>query len=344
MTVSADSLLPGLVGTNATLPRAIITNQLVPHPFHDEVIFISVDIESFERNHSIITEIGISTLDTRDLQTHAPGPKGESWFCHIRARHFRIREYMHLVNTDFVSGCPDKFEFGSSEIINKSDAPAMIASCFREPYSRSTSTGGVTDDASDSEKRKLVLLGHDAGQDVAYLRQLGYDISNLSNMVEVLDTAMMHCTLKREPNSRSLGHVLYEMDLMGWNLHNAGNDAAYTMQAMLAICFKDAESWTKDKAEVVEENHRRTEERIEAAKGFAEERARNDAEGWSADEHDDGGVAIGAAEAHVANSGPKTFVAKRQGDAAGGSERVSEQGLADKMGGVSLQQKHLLDD
>jgi len=30
----------------------------------------------------------------------------------IRARHFRINEYKHVHNTDFVHGCADRFEFG----------------------------------------------------------------------------------------------------------------------------------------------------------------------------------------------------------------------------------------
>ena len=43
----------------------IKTDSPAPHPFDGDVIFICVDIESWERCHSKITEIGISTLDTR---------------------------------------------------------------------------------------------------------------------------------------------------------------------------------------------------------------------------------------------------------------------------------------
>lgn len=69
-------------------------------------------MESYERNHNLITEIGIATLDTADIIDVAPGQGGVNWFEHIRARHFRVKEYSNLINTEFVTGCPDRFEFG----------------------------------------------------------------------------------------------------------------------------------------------------------------------------------------------------------------------------------------
>lgn len=81
-----------------------------PFIFEQDVVFVCVDVEAWERDHNIITEIGISTLDTRDLAGIAPGKDGEHWTKLIRARHFRIEEYKNLHNHEFVSGCADKFE------------------------------------------------------------------------------------------------------------------------------------------------------------------------------------------------------------------------------------------
>ncbi len=85
-----------------------------PAPFAQEnnVIFVSVDVEAWERNADIITEVGIATLDTKDLANLVPGKQGVNWMKRIRARHFRIKENAHFNNTDFVEGCADKFEFG----------------------------------------------------------------------------------------------------------------------------------------------------------------------------------------------------------------------------------------
>lgn len=56
--------------------------------------------------------------------------------------------------------------------------------------------------------------------------------------MEEVDTASMWRHLTRDQNPRSLGTILGELGIIGWNLHNAGNDAAYTLQAMIGIAVK----------------------------------------------------------------------------------------------------------
>jgi hypothetical protein len=202
-----------------------------------DLIYIAVDVESFERNHSLITEIGFATLDTRDLVDTRPGEHGKDWHKFIRARHFRINEYKHLSNFQFVRGCPDNFEFGESEFINLKDAPRVVATCFKPPFSADPSSAA---EEEDDEKRNIVFVGHDTKQDVNYLRDLGYDPSNLSNLIDFQDTATMFCATTGEKNTRGLSHIMFRLELEAWNTHNAGNDAVYTMQAMLGICIEDA--------------------------------------------------------------------------------------------------------
>jgi hypothetical protein len=94
-----------------------------PHTFYDPekpamftqedaVVFVCIDVEAYEFNNNIITEIGIATLDVLDLVGKAPGALAANWREAIRARHFRIKEYIHLNNSVHVTGCADKFEFG----------------------------------------------------------------------------------------------------------------------------------------------------------------------------------------------------------------------------------------
>ncbi len=87
-------------------------NKPVPFIPEARVVFVCVDVEAWERDSKCITEIGITTLDTDDLKLIAPGKQGQNWMKFIRARHFRIKEYKNLNNTEFVMGCADKFEFG----------------------------------------------------------------------------------------------------------------------------------------------------------------------------------------------------------------------------------------
>ena len=218
----------------------LIPTLPVPYPFEDSVVFVCVDVESYEKDHKKITEIGISTLDTLDLVEIPPGEGGIDWMKKIRARHFRIAEYAHLNNTEFIAGCADRFEekFGNSEWISINEAPQVIASCFRHPFSapgqyhpypadarlvRKNGSGSqylpsVNDNAP---KRNIVLVGHDVSGDIQYLRSIGYDVSNLSNLLESIDTVDLFRAMKHGQNPSSLGSVLLDLGLVGWNLHNA---------------------------------------------------------------------------------------------------------------------------
>lgn len=285
-----------------TLPP-IAVDEAMPYPCDKDVVFVCVDVESYERSHNIITEIGVSTLDSRDLQGIPPGEDGKAWRGIIRARHFRIQEHAHLINTDFVSGCADRFEFndGQSEWISIKDAPRIVASCFRPPFSGTPATRltlaaeppnhtnptSHTAQAheSDSERRNIILVGHDISQDINYLQRLGYNPLNLSTLLEIIDTASLYRALTRDNNARSLGAILLDIGITGWNLHNAGNDAAYTLQALLGIAIRGRSG----KGER-EEREQDMERKVESAVREAEERVRENAEGWSSpEEGDDGG-------------------------------------------------------
>lgn len=87
-------------------------------------------------------------------------------------------------------------------------------------------------------RRNIILVGHDIMTDVNYLRKIGYDPYNLSNLQELIDTSSMYRAFKREPHPRNLGSILATLDIAGWYLHNAGNDAVYTLQAMIGIAIK----------------------------------------------------------------------------------------------------------
>ena len=215
------------------------TSLPVPHRFDRNVVFVCVDVEAFERAHNKVTEIGICTLDTLDLIKLPPGAGGVEWMKQMRCRHFRIAEYSHLNNTDFVTGCADKFEpeFGVSEWISIKEAPYVTATCFRPPYSEkgkyipyppnqsqslSDASRVKNDEVSGlGQKRNIVLVGHDTSADIEYLRQIGYDVGNLSNVVEAIDTALLYRAYKHEHETRKLGMILLELGLTGWNLHNA---------------------------------------------------------------------------------------------------------------------------
>ena len=199
------------------------TTVTAPFPFDSEVVFVCIDIEAFEGNHSLITEVGISTLDTKDIAEISPGPGGVNWIGKIRARHFRIQENSSYVNGEHVTGCPDRFEkaFGESEWIRRSQASSIIASCFKHPFSATSQQKTTSMNEQEGQQRNIILVGHSVSADIDFLRKAGYNVKNLSTLVEILDTANLYRALKRETQAASLATLLQDLNIEAWNLHNA---------------------------------------------------------------------------------------------------------------------------
>jgi len=84
-----------------------------------------------------------------------------------------------------------------------------------------------------------VLVGHDVKNDVSMLRKLGFDVYNMPGLI-TLDTAVIYRAYKGLWNSVSLGSVLEELAIEPWFLHNAGNDAVYTLQALIGLAVRSA--------------------------------------------------------------------------------------------------------
>lgn len=266
-------------------------DRAVPYPFDRSVVFIAVDCEAWERNNKIVTEIGFATLDMDDVLNIPPGKNCENWFPKIRHRHFRIKEHLGCRNGTHVEDNADRFEFGESEIISKRDTN-ILAGVFKPPYSRGFSADKSSTNSSgdNAEHRDIILVGHDTGNDIDYLRQAGFDPLNRSNLLEVLDTAVIWRAFKRELSNRKIGDILYELEMVGWNLHNAGNDAAYTLQMMLAMCLKEALQRSMPKEELRKERQEQLDKDVEKATKLAEENVMEAAATWLHD--DDEGVVV----------------------------------------------------
>ncbi|WPG98590.1 Hypothetical protein R9X50_00138300 [Acrodontium crateriforme] len=217
-----------------------------PFPFEQDVVIIAFDCEAHERYSKAITEVGVAILDTRDLHNLPPGLNGQNWQEKIRARHFRVEEFKNHTNNEFVRGCPTKFDFGESEFVPTGDLPSILTSCFRPPYSNKK----FNPQNDDANPRNLILMGHDVTQDIHYTRSIGFDPMNRANISKIpLDTADLFRAYTHSSNKTSLGNMLREFDLVGWNLHNAGNDAVYTVWAFLAICVAHTvKAWGGDVA------------------------------------------------------------------------------------------------
>ncbi|KAG9668705.1 hypothetical protein KCU99_g7333, partial [Aureobasidium melanogenum] len=190
-----------------------------------EPVFVCVDLEAFEFAQDKITEVGLSILDSRHVIGADPGPDGKGWLSKINTRHILIKEHKHLVNKRFISGCPDKFNFGDSEVVPLRHIHKTLTQLFDNPSPASIR-------ASDRGSRNLIFVGHGLSNDTLYLNKLKFDPNAKGNIIHKVDTQKFVGTKKQQVG---LSKLLAGLGIEPENLHNAGNDAAYTMQALLLI-------------------------------------------------------------------------------------------------------------
>lgn len=190
-----------------------------------EPVFVCIDLEANEFAQEKITEVGVSVLDSRHVVGTNPGSDGMEWLSKITTRHLIIREYKHLVNKRFVHGCPDKFNFGKSEIVPLNRVHTTLTQLFANP-----SPGSVL--ATDKGPRKLILVGHGLSNDTAYLSKLNFDPHAKGNIIQDVDTQRFVGTKKQ---TVGLSRLMIGLGVSPENLHNAGNDAAYTLQALVLM-------------------------------------------------------------------------------------------------------------
>ncbi|KAF3904325.1 hypothetical protein AA313_de0202108 [Arthrobotrys entomopaga] len=175
--------------------------------------FLSIDIESWEKNHDIITEIGL----TRYLPE--PSNDASARDSEISSEHIIIKEHRFYKNGDYVADASGNFEFGNTRYVPLADLKADIASFMNTP---------------STKERQFILVGHDVNVDIEYLRKLGCDLE-ASNFAMVFDTVEMWKAMAGSSNGISLGRLCAQLDIAAWNLHNAGNDARYTMGAFIEL-------------------------------------------------------------------------------------------------------------
>ncbi|PYH45477.1 uncharacterized protein BP01DRAFT_398403 [Aspergillus saccharolyticus JOP 1030-1] len=206
-------------------------DAVAPFAFWKGPVFVSVDVEWNERCHTQITEVGLSVLDTRKLHDMRPSSTdGVLWRRAIQSQHWRVREYSHIVNNDFVSGCPGNFLFGDSKFVGLEQLKGVVQEAFQH--------AAVAEKKQDESKdRHVVLVGHNLAADLEHLRRIGV---SLEMMKDCLDTASLDCFMRADPQQqpvqpRSLGAVVTDLGLEPWHLHNAGNDARYSLEALVAI-------------------------------------------------------------------------------------------------------------
>lgn len=167
---------------------------------------VSIDIEAFERNPSKVTEVGVAIYDPEAQQLLLQPT--------IKTLHIIIRENKLMINTRFVPNKKFEFNGGCSYELLMIQLRQFLTKLFNH----------YLVDCRGS------LVGHNVDGDIKWIRGMGVKFDNPS----VVDT--MRIFGYSRSKGATLRGILRTMGIPHANLHNAANDAYYTLLASFALC------------------------------------------------------------------------------------------------------------
>lgn len=195
-----------------------------------QTICFSFDIEAYEKDNNVITEVGISIFDPRE-NTGSIVPITRNF-------HIIISESLSLRNENWVCDLKECYLLGQSLVLNLNQCVEFVQSLINYYMIPKT-------EASKSWSRAYV--GHNIDGDIRWLTKIGVNIPHLEqlnysldirkqpNIPYVLDTMKFYRYCYGQ-NGSSLGKILRLFGLSHAFLHNAGNDAHYTLKLLMHMC------------------------------------------------------------------------------------------------------------
>lgn len=183
--------------------------QCVDAVFNRQTILFSIDMEAWEHNSEEITEIGIAIYDPRDQQLSVVPT--------INQAHIRIEESLHRRNGKYVPDKAENFNGPETFVMQRREAVAFVEQMIRYHFCH----------AQDS----AALVGHDVRNDIDMLKKMGV---NLPVFNTIIDTQKLF-TISNGKDGLNLAATLRAVQIPFSNLHNAGNDAYYTLLAAMKM-------------------------------------------------------------------------------------------------------------
>lgn len=160
---------------------------------NDKIVSIDFEFKILKNGGYEVTELGIAT--------------GENGV--IKTEHYLIKEFYENKRNRALQ---EKFDFGKTELISVNEIKGIIEKSL--------------------QGAKYVLF-HEQREDFEILKSLKLDIEHTKNF-DVVDTQLCYKRYFRAPGTNpdgaKLKDLLTEFKVKCENLHNAGNDANYTLQ------------------------------------------------------------------------------------------------------------------
>ncbi|ANB15443.1 Gfd2p [Sugiyamaella lignohabitans] len=180
-------------------------------------ILISVDMECWERNNTKMTEVGVSVYDGTKASSSLVG--------RMRNEHYIIKEFLRMRNGRFVEDNKFNYLLGKSKIQTLPECQKSFKNLVMECEQRASQFGS-----------RVLFVGHGVKADFTMLRRyefyLGQDLGDKDP--DYFDTYDIWQLSDHEFGA--LGKVLKYLKINHGALHNAGNDAYFTMLLGLCLC------------------------------------------------------------------------------------------------------------
>ena len=219
----------------ATLIRLVASRQ---------TILFCIDIEAFEGNNKILTEIGISIFDPRE--------NVNSLIPLTRDFHLIVAESLEIRNGVWVCDTKECYLMGKSIVLSMAECVAFIQSLI-DFY--------MVPQTPEDNTWYRAYVAHNARGDVEWLQHIGIKMphqnvpklgseyqskspqsgSSEESTVErqrvpfIFDTAKL-CQESYGNDGASLGKMLRLFGIPHAYLHNAGNDSNFTLKLLLHLC------------------------------------------------------------------------------------------------------------
>ncbi|EKM59229.1 uncharacterized protein PHACADRAFT_85898 [Phanerochaete carnosa HHB-10118-sp] len=201
--------------------------------------WLAIDIEAWERDHTVLTEFGWSRIRWTD------GEMVED------KAHWIVDEYKNYRNGTYVPDRRMNYDYGESEFVPKRQLKERVANLINE----------------SAPAGPLFLIFHDASQDIKYLQSSAIQapLTNLSSVLPdatpkdgmfSIDSAELISALEGETNRNKrslertcqlLGVANEEPQYNRENLHNAGNDAHATMLCLKSMAMGESIDTQREK-------------------------------------------------------------------------------------------------
>ncbi|KAH8113271.1 hypothetical protein DFH11DRAFT_1856907 [Phellopilus nigrolimitatus] len=181
--------------------------------------WLAIDFEAWEMEHSLLTECGWSYLQLQGDKTIE------------KYGHYIVKENITYTNGRYVPNQRNNYNFGQSEVLNKATFKKEISGMITE----------------FQKLGPLFLVFHDCNQDVMYLKSsyINAPIEGIKyflpdntpdNGTFVIDTSDLFSALEGDVSEkRSLKKMCDLLRIPTEYMHNAGNDAHYTLLALKSM-------------------------------------------------------------------------------------------------------------